>query len=360
MRRILAIGCVLALGAFARAGARSDTASANSLSPEEIAEGWVLLFDGETTFGWKVEGEARVENGELVLGGTKETIARPTADFGECQLIISRNSGASIDFAGSRPQVPDAKAGPVKLARHAGSEAFALHVKAGDVARVAGVKVKPLETRPLFNGKDLTGWKQYTGEAKRTRSQFSVTKEGWLSLKDGPGDLQTEAQFADFVLQLECRSNGPHLNSGVFFRCIPGLYQQGYEAQIRNEFTPAATQEYTVEVYDPQSHELKGKHKVKSTAVDYGTGAIYRRVPARKELSNDGAWFTMTVVANGRHLATWVNGVQQADWTDNRPLKDNARNGCRLEKGAISLQGHDRTTDLTFRNIRIAELPAGK
>jgi hypothetical protein len=68
----------------------------------------------------------------------------------------------------------------------------------------------------------------------------------------------------------------------------------------------------------------------------------------------------MTVAANGRHLATWVNGVQQADWTDNRPQSDNARNGCRLEKGAISLQGHDRTTDLDFRNIRIAELRAAK
>ena len=64
----------------------------------------------------------------------------------------------------------------------------------------------------------------------------------------------------------------------------------------------------------------------------------------------------MTVVAQGKHIATWVNGVQTVDWTDNRPLKDNARNGCRLEAGPISLQGHDPTTDLSFRNIRIADL----
>jgi hypothetical protein len=68
----------------------------------------------------------------------------------------------------------------------------------------------------------------------------------------------------------------------------------------------------------------------------------------------------MTVVADGRHIATWVNGVQTVDWTDNRPPKDNARNGCRLEKGAISLQGHDPTTDIDFRNLRIAELPKAK
>jgi hypothetical protein len=63
-------------------------------------------------------------------------------------------------------------------------------------------------------------------------------------------------------------------------------------------------------------------------------------------------------VARGRHFATWVNGIQMVDWTDNRPEHDNARNGCRLKKGPISLQGHDPTTDLSFRNLRIADLTA--
>jgi len=62
------------------------------------------------------------------------------------------------------------------------------------------------------------------------------------------------------------------------------------------------------------------------------------------------------VVAKGNHLATWVNGVQVVDWIDNRKLADNARNGCKLEKGPISLQGHDPTTDLAFRNIRLVDL----
>jgi hypothetical protein len=39
-------------------------------------------------------------------------------------------------------------------------------------------------------------------------------------------------------------------------------------------------------------------------------------------------------------------------------MADNARQGCYLKKGPISIQGHDPTTDLLFRNIRIAELPA--
>ena len=166
------------------------------------------------------------------------------------------------------------------------------------------------------------------------KSRFTVTPEGWLNVKDGPGDLQTEGQWADFVFQGECISNGPHLNSGVFFRCLPGEYQQGYEMQIRNQW--------------------QGDDRTKP--VDFGTGAIYRRQPARKVVSSDHEWFAMTLIAHGNHFATWVNGYQVTDWTDTRSEKANAREGCKLGPGPLSLQGHDPTTDLSFRNIRIQSL----
>ena len=67
-------------------------------------------------------------------------------------------------------------------------------------------------------------------------TKFDVTAAGELSAKNGPGDLQTEKQFDNFVLQLECKTNGKFLNSGVFFRCVPGKFWSGYEAQIRNEW----------------------------------------------------------------------------------------------------------------------------
>ena len=135
--------------------------------------------------------------------------------------------------------------------------------------------------------------------------------------------MQTEKQWADFVFQGECISNGRHLNSGVFFRCLPGQYQNGYEFQIQNGY----------------------KDDDRTKPEDFGTGAIYRRVKARKVVSNDHEWFTMTLIADGNHISTWVNGYQTVDWTDTRPPNDNARNGCKLGAGPISLQGHDPTTD---------------
>ena len=124
----------------------------------------------------------------------------------------------------------------------------------------------------------------------------------------------------------------------MFVRAIPGQFWSGYEAQIRNEW--------------------KGDDRTK--AVDYGTGGIYNRQASRRVVSSDHEWFTMTVIAQGPHLTTWVDGIQVTDFTDTRPPKESARQGYRAKPGVISLQGHDPTTDLSFRNIRIKELPAGQ
>ena len=40
------------------------------------------------------------------------------------------------------------------------------------------------------------------------------------------------------------------------------------------------------------------------------------------------------------------------------PNQENARRGARTKAVVISLQGHDPTTDLNFRNIRIVALPS--
>lgn len=391
MSKICAVVLVLSLAGLVRA----EGPKPNELTHEEIADGWILLFDGETTFGWKVQGDVKITDGVFTFGDRRDTTAIATTHLGYCSLQFE----AFTDDAKDSKLTFNAYTGPFVQAAPPGTKgwyeyygqlspsdisvwatgskgffagdktdtrtAIGFRVPAGQKLLLRNIKVKPREADvtpfaesvrdpdQIFNGRDLTGWKEHPGK----KSKFDVTPDGWLHLKDGPGDLQTEALYDDFILQLECKTNGKLLNSGVFFRCRPGEYQQGYEAQIHNGFDADKPKEYVVEEYDPKTNELKDKKKVKSPAIDYGTGGIYRRVPARKQTAKDGEWFTLTVIAHGRHIATWVNGIQQVDWTDNRPLKDNARNGCRLEKGAISLQGHDATTDLYFRNIRIAELP---
>lgn len=345
----------------------ADEARPNTLTPQEIADGWLLLFDGETTFGWKIDGESSVKDGFLVLGGGKPTTLAFGTEFSDYELrceyrqpknqprlavtvrtrlndvILGDEEGTSeITVQGKQLSWLNAKRNSPLSSKISmtindkpdkGMPQF--RVSNGYQCSLRNIKLRPLGLKPIFNGKDLTGWK----EAPNKKSKFTVTDKGvpgaTLNIKDGPGDLQTEEQWDDFILQLECQSHGKHLNSGVFFRCIPGQYQNGYEAQIQNGY----------------------KDGDRSKPIDFGTGAIYRRVPARKVVANDLEWFTMTVVAQGPHLATWVNGYQTVDWTDERPPDDNPRKGTKTGKGPISLQGHDPTTNLSFRNMRIAELP---
>jgi hypothetical protein len=391
-----------AAGLLAYPAWADDAPKPNTLTPKEVAEGWILLFDGETTVGWKTEGTVQARGGSLLLGGDRESSMQTTCSFGsdfEVSFEYRHNNeeggvsvglterGAPWAWAKFSLSPTESKWGQGTIALKYDRVKKTLATKISSRGKTTGassqdsespverpnqgigfisikgytlelrnIRLKPVGLQPIFNGKDLTGWHEFPGR----KSKFSVTPEGWLNIKNGNGDLQTEGQWADFVLQIECRCNGDHLNSGVFFRCRPGEYQQGYEAQIHNHFTKEPMKEYTLEEYDPTTNELREKKKAKFAAVDYGTGAIYRRQPARREVAKDREWFTMTVAAQGRHMATWVNGIQVTDWTDNRPKKDNARNGCYLEKGPISLQGHDPTTDISFRNIRIAELPPAK
>ena len=82
-----------------------------------------------------------------------------------------------------------------------------------------------------------------------------------------------------------------------------------------------------------------------------------RRTEARRVVSSDHEWCTLTLAASGNHFAVWVNGYQVTDWTDERPTDENPRKGRRDAPGHISLQGHDGTTDLSFRGMRVQPLP---
>jgi hypothetical protein len=73
----------------------------NFLTPDEIAQGKVLLFDGKTTAGWIIEGDAEVKNGVLILGGNQKTRVRIGTDFGpnfELHLEYSTENRKPIQF----------------------------------------------------------------------------------------------------------------------------------------------------------------------------------------------------------------------------------------------------------------------
>jgi hypothetical protein len=203
----------------------------------------------------------------------------------------------------------------------------------GGAIEFRDVCLRPLSPRSIFDGRDLAGWHLVPG----SKTRFEAV-DGAIQARGGPGFLETDSTWADFCLQFEARTNGSALNSGVFFRAMRGTAREpsnGYELQIQNGC----------------------KNGDRADPVDAGTGAIYRRTKARWVVPDDRTWFTATLIANRAHIAVWVNGVQVTDWTDTRPANPNPRRGRRLTAGHLSLQGHDRTTDLNFRRIRVGEIP---
>jgi hypothetical protein len=339
MFRLLAALLVLAVAspAFAEDKPRE-------LDSKEAANGTLMMFDGVTTFGWQVEGTVTIKDGWMIVGGDKATTITCTTVLPGKFVVFQIDYDADLTnekkprltLSEKDPGMPPIRGkGAYPLDPKVRSQ-IRLSVPAGTTVKVGEVLMAPVGTRKLLSGKTLDGWKINQADPKRMASKWEVTKDGELSVKNGPGDLVTEKEFDNFVLQVECKTNGKALNSGIFFRCIAGQYQNGYEAQIQNGY----------------------KDNDRTKPADYGTGAIYRRVPARKVVSNDNEWFMMTIVADGKHISTWVNGYQTVDWIDDRKDNENPRNGFRAAKGPISIQGHDPTTDILFRNIRIEEMPS--
>ncbi|MFO1022264.1 MAG: DUF1080 domain-containing protein [Planctomycetales bacterium] len=338
----LGLSCGLVFRAPQAVSARENTGSQNHLMPEEISEGWIQLFDGESLFGWKgtpgidwrvEEGEIRAEKGpigglftnmefanyelkcDFKIDATTNSavfvhsIFDPQNPVKECYEVNlcdqhpKFKTGGIVGIAPPQHFVPGAGGwkqmhltvrGPkvqVKIdrelvldfegkgdqARHVGL--IGLQKNVGAVA-FRNIFLKPLDQKQLFNGKDLTGWHLTPGG----KSTFTA-EEGAIHVKNGRGYLESDGTWKDFILQAEIFSNGEHLNSGIFFRSIKAtekLPAEGYEAQVRNEW--------------------KGSDRTKP--VDFGTGAIYRRIATRKVVSSDFEWFTMTVAARVRRSAS--------------------------------------------------------
>ena len=286
------------------------------LSEAELKEGWIRLFDGLSLFGWTaLEGTYSVRNGLLVNDPPKaNAVLRFNGRFANSTINGERRR-AEGDWTPFTHRLETSNL------RQAGTADITL-----ESGQFRNIKLLPGEMKPLFNGKDLTGWKVHP-ESKAT------VEKGEMRLVGGSGSLETADVFDHFVLQLEYRTDKA-VNSGVFFRCIPGEKMNGYECQVFN---------------NPPADDYK-----KFIGTD--TGGIFRRQVGRNMGPKDGQWNYLTIYANDAKIATWVNGIQVTDFTDERDPDKNPRKGRRVEAGTIQFQGHDPGTDIRFRNIRIGKL----
>lgn len=368
---------------------------APKLTKDEITDGWISLFDGVSLYGWHANSNAnwRVDAGEIVAddgdnGLLMTAFEMPNYEF-RCDFKFAQdgNSGvflrcpakagnpakdcyelnicdvhpggfttgglvgrakASVDgpTAGEWHTFHVSVDGPLVKVQLNGKQVLeysdeteaplttgfiGLQKRVGEV-RFKNIHLKPLHANVIFDGKSLDGWHEVAG----SKSEFTVA-DGAIHVENGRGFLETDATWGDFVLQTEVKVNGDGLNSGIFFRSMKATEKDpsnGYECQIDNSL-----------VDDDRSKPE-----------DHGTGGIFKRIDARYVVGSDNEWTTTTLITQGPKIMTWVNGYQVVEWTDSRKPDENPRRGLRLDAGTIILQGHDPTTNLDFRNIRVLDL----
>jgi hypothetical protein len=171
--------------------------------------------------------------------------------------------------------------------------------------------------KPLFNGKDLSGWKLRKEGGK---NGWTVTPDGVLANKPPSTDLVSEKSYTNFQIRYDYRSYG---NSGVGLR-------GRYEIQIDDSHGKPAT--------------------------NNGNGAIYSQLAPSQNVSKPrGEWQTIDATVVGDRITVIHNGVKTVDnYQLTRPTGIQYGDKLEGEAGPLILQGDHGAVD--FRNIRIKEI----
>jgi hypothetical protein len=179
--------------------------------------------------------------------------------------------------------------------------------------------------QPLFNGKDLTGWKVPEPNPFWKVVDGVLVGENDEKLKGHV--LHTEKSYTNFVLELEVRWTG-EIDSGVMLREPELQVQFGVSRSLKRDMTGSF-------------YVSKTSFQPKAGYPDAGQAKNVEK------LFKDGDWNKFRIEAKGDTFTVWLNGEQVGQFTD-----------AHYPGGApIGLQVHPGLTmKVEFRNVRVKVL----
>lgn len=182
----------------------------------------------------------------------------------------------------------------------------------------------------LFNGKDLTGWKQLNGKAKYEVVNGEIVG---TTVSNTPNSfLTTEKPYGNFIFEVELLVDNA-MNSGIQFRSLSKAdYMNGRVHGYQMEVDPS-DRAYSGGIYD------EGRR-----------GWLYPMDinPNGKQAFKKGQWNKYRIECIGNSIRTWVNGVPTANLIDDMTAS-----------GFIALQVHSINKNdepgkqIKWRNIKI-------
>ena len=192
----------------------------------------------------------------------------------------------------------------------------------------------------LFNGKDLTGWKQLNGKARYEVRNGEIV--GTTVLNEPNSFLATEKVYGDFIFEVDFIVNGS-INSGIQFRSE--IKDAADKCNVTDKKTPERVHGYQVEI-DPSDRGWNG-----GIYDEARRGWLYslENNPAAKTAFKNGRWNHYRIECIGTSIRTWVNGVACAHLIDDMTPKG----FIALQVHAIGKDAKDAGKEIRWKNIRI-------
>jgi hypothetical protein len=217
---------------------------------------------------------------------------------------------------------------------------------------------------PLFNGKDLSGWKVPEGDNGHWKVVDGVIDYDARSEAKGEKHLFSEKEYGDFVLKVDWRlKEAPYMNNNVPVILPDGTHKLGPDGKELK--APQLDADSGIYV-----RERSGKSQVNIWTWPIGSGEVYGYrmdknqppavragvTPKKKADKPVGEWNSFEITIKGNRLTVVLNGER---------VIENAELPGLVARGPVGLQHHGAMKDgkwtsppalVQFRNISIKEL----
>ena len=195
---------------------------------------------------------------------------------------------------------------------------------------------------PLFNDKDLEGWRNpYSwGEAEIVDGEIRLTG-------DRKFFLVTEKAYSDFVLEGEILLPEGQANSGFMFRChVEPNKVYGYQADV-----DGSDRRWSGGLYDEGRRQWlwpsqAGRTTEPKLLENEAASQAHFKKPEIRDAFKRNDWNRYRITCSGNRIKIEVNGVLITDFQDEMDAQ-----------GYIGIQHHgEKGQTYRFRNLRIQQL----
>ena len=183
-----------------------------------------------------------------------------------------------------------------------------------------GVFAEP-KLKPIFNGKNLSGWEVPKGNDK---AGWYKAVDGVLKIQSGPQKkgsiLWSKKKYRNFVMEFDFRFGEGIVDSGVHVRT---------KDQIQIGISGSLKRDMTCSPYIPgKGYPVEAKNI--------------------KKLLKAKDWNTMRIQAIGKEYTVWLQGEKVMTY----------KSDSAIEEGPVGIQLHgSRDMGIDYRKLKLAELP---